>query len=87
MEKIFHALYQSYLQENEFPFACHDEESAKLLFSAFQAFFLSLPENKKATFRYWEYLHKQLHEKEKELAFIEGIKCGVRFILESVQNQ
>ena len=84
MEKIFHALYQSYLQENEFPFDCCDEETSKLLFITFQTFFSSLPQDKKATFRDWESLNKELHEKENELAFIEGIKCGVRFILETV---
>ena len=83
MEKFFRALYQSYLQDDEFTFDCCDEETSKLLLSSFQAFFHSLPENKKATFRDWEHLKRQLHEKEKELAFIEGIKCGVRFILET----
>ena len=70
-----------------FPLTATMKKAQNYYFPLFKPFFLSLPENKKATFRDWEYLHKQLHEKEKELAFIEGIKCGVRFILESVKNQ
>ena len=86
MEKLFHALYQSYLQENEFSFDCCDEETDKLLFTTFQEFFSALPHDKKATFRDWENLSKQLQEKEKEFTFIEGVKCGVRFILETTNK-
>ncbi|MBQ8429328.1 MAG: hypothetical protein IJX30_04465 [Clostridia bacterium] len=87
MQEIFHTLYQSYIQNQEFPFDYADEKYSKLLLATFQDFFSALPQDKKATFRDWEILKGQLNDNEKECAFIEGVKYGIRIILCAIAKE
>ena len=86
MDKIIEKLYNSHLQEEQFPFGIAEKESMQKEYDAYCTLSEMLSKEGKELLMEYSDLNEVRHKSELKSAYENGFKTAIKLILESVKE-
>jgi hypothetical protein len=86
MDKIIEKLYNSHLQEEQFPFGIAEKESMQKEYELYCMLTQTMPQPMREQFREYVTLNEERHQSELKTIYEQGFKMAIKLILEGIKE-